>query len=59
MDNQMAGVDRADAATADARWTAWVASGAEQDKTTRKRAIGALVVMAAGFAVWLALILLG
>jgi hypothetical protein len=59
MDNQMTGIDSAGAAAADARWAAWVANGVEQDKTTRKRAIGALVAAAAGFALWLAIILLG
>jgi hypothetical protein len=50
---------RAEGLTADERWAAWVARGAEHDKKVKSRAIAIAVAVAAGGAVWLAIVLLG
>ena len=37
----------------EARWTAWVAKGLEQDKAMRSRALGVTVAVAIGLVLWL------
>ena len=49
--------DRADASTADERWSAWVARGVDHDRKIKRRAI-ASAVMASGLGLWLAIVLL-
>jgi hypothetical protein len=58
MDTQMRAVDGADAITSDVRWAAWVARGVKQDRETRKRALGAVVIVAGALGVWLSIALL-
>jgi hypothetical protein len=58
MQTEMAVFDRADARTADERWAAWVAKGAEHERKTKKRAIAAAAVIVSGLGLWLAIVLL-
>ena len=58
MQTEIAVADRADASTADERWAAWVAKGAEHERKTRKRAIAAAAVIVSGLGLWLAIVLL-
>jgi hypothetical protein len=51
------GADRADASTADERWSAWVAIGAEHDRKIKRRAIAAAVFVT-GVGLCLAIVLL-
>ena len=57
MHTELSVAAKADASTADKRWAAWVARGAEQDTTTRKQSIAAAVVVVVGLGVWLAMAL--
>ena len=58
MQTEIAVSDRADASTADERWAAWVAKGAEHERKTKKRAIAAAAVIVSGLGLWLAVVLL-
>ena len=58
MQTEIAVSDRADASTADERWAAWVAKGAEHERKTKKRAIAAAAVIVSGVGLWLAVVLL-
>jgi hypothetical protein len=57
MHTGIGGADRADASTADQRWSAWVARGAEHDRKIKRRAIAAAVI-ASGLGGCLATVLL-
>jgi hypothetical protein len=37
--------------TFDARWARWIARGREDDRRLHKQAVGAVVILAAGFAI--------
>ena len=49
--------DRADASTADERWSAWVARGVDHDRKIKRRAIAAAII-ASGLGLWRAIVLL-
>ena len=57
MHTEKAIADRTDASTSDERWAAWVARGVENEKKTKRRAIGAAAVIASGLGLWLAIFL--
>lgn len=57
MHTGIGGADRADTSTADQRWSAWVARGAEHDRKIKRRAIAAAVI-ASGLGLCLAIVLL-
>ena len=58
MQTEIAVSDTAAASTADERWAAWVARGAEDDRKTKRRATATVAVIASGLGLWLAYVLL-
>lgn len=50
-------IDRADANTSDGQWAKWIAKGKQRDIRRGKRVTAVAIVVACGFALWLASLL--